>query len=272
VADLRWLKPTSALISKDTPVRSGSQVYAEGRHYEPGVFPDEFNMYRTYGRLRTRYLRMRNKPVRSQLDPPLDAIPMNDTTVMSQPWIVPIPRRHHAMPVYAVDSLGNQSYAIKASSVASIAIAPTITIAGSGGSLGEVKVVASVDPVIDFTVLLPWETGLQNILDEMAEELYVDFGLIEATGRERASLYDHVAWAMAPEPPSGWWIDLAVPRASLDAGERLTFGIKFRTPTLGVSAFAIQAAATIDGEVETVVSDVMVIESDGDGPGVLSYL
>jgi hypothetical protein len=276
MADLRWLKAGNALISENTSVRSGSQVFVQGRHYENvKALPDQFTVHRTYGRLMTRYLRLRNRPVTLKLAD-LDAIRETDTSVMSQPWIVPTTGRRHEMPVYAFDRFRNESYRITANSVASVRVGPNITIAGNGGSIGDVTTVASVDPVIDFTILLPWATEagqpIQGIVEEMADVLYQDFALDEATGQAPESLYGYVAWAMPPEPPRGWSIDLAVSRASLDAGESLTFGIRFRTPTPGASAFAIQATADIDGSIETVVSDLMVIEAHDADTVLLTHL
>ena len=267
MADLRWLKAGNALISENTSVRTGSEVFVQGRHYEDvRALPAQFTVHRTYGRFMTRYLRSRKRPVTLELAD-LDATPETDTSVRSQPWIVLGTGKRFNMPVRAFDRFGNESYRITANSVASVRVGPNINIAGTGGSFGDVTVVASVDPVIDFTILLPWATEdsqpIQGIVEEMADVLYQDFDLAEAKGSAPESLYGYVARAMPPEPPQGWTIDLAESRASLNAGESLTFGIRFRTPTPGASAFAIQATADIGGSIQTVVSDLMVIEAEG---------
>lgn len=274
---LNWIKAAdNAVIAFDTNIHVGSRIRVRGTHYPSGQTPASFRVFRGYGRLAQKFLQRTGRPLQTlvaELD--VEESLTTSTVALSEQFVVASPRRRLRVPLFADDSVGARTHPrpIYAARLGSINIAPNIVILGNGGSIGGAEVTTSVDPELELRVLLPWQTSddlfppqltdydtVQDVIDDIALDLAewtrgVDYE------SARSSILEDIGWALPRDPLEGWSVQLSTQTMYLGDGETAAIHIEFDTPTPGTAAFAIQARGALpDGEVETVVSEILAVE------------
>lgn len=272
MAVLGWTKGADqAVIPFQTNVRVGSQIRVRGRHYASGHTPESFQVFRGYGSLARKYREWKGRPAETLLaDLQLDAAQSTSTVAISEPFIVPQPRRRLRVPLFAQDSVATRTNPnpIFATRLGGINVGPTINVLGNGGSLGSAQVTAAVDPDLDLHVLLPWQSDhdetVQDVIRDIASDLAsekAEFYEYEEYESATAWLLEDVAWALPTEPLPGWSIQISHRTMSLAEGQTSAISIVFITPTPGAAAFAIRARGAVpDGEIEEVASEIFALE------------
>ena len=268
--NLRWMKNKGVYVPDETSIYVGSTVYVEGRRYEVDQLPSHFTIYRTYSRLVKAYLRKREKPTLKRHGE-VDALPLSKTSVRTDPFLIPAPGMRLRAPMHVVDDLGYSSPTMYSTRLGGIVIKPGFATA----TVGSAAITTAIDPLIELTPLLPWPSRTDDTVHSVIGELAQDVNelLEEDLSTTEEMLLDFVRWALPDERPDSWEIWIKDDRAGLEEGETGRFEIGINAPTPGAAAFAIQATA-IKGEMKThdvVVSDVMVVESDG-GDGEASIV
>jgi hypothetical protein len=122
-------------------------------------------------------------------------------------------------------------------------------------------ILMSVDPLLELSVMTPWQEGPEG-LDDLLYELAADSA---ESGEDVAGTVEELRTYLAPhlpsQPPAGWEFNVPTRRLDLAAGERAEVEIRLRAPTPGSTVFAVQMKA-VDGQEEglTSASDILVVE------------
>jgi hypothetical protein len=180
--------------------------------------------------------------------------------------------------LYADDQNGNISEPIYGSSLGGLRLGPNITIVGTGGGLGEAEFKSSVDPTVQFRMLLPWippgEPGsLLTLLGEIAEDAATERGEIhrDLASDARSWLQQSMGWALPEEPPNGWEFnvqeEVEIPE---DSTMSVRYVVNFDRRQPAACAFALEAVGYQNGEaIGSTVSEIAIFEFDEiDGPSL----
>lgn len=277
--NLRWRKTNGGVIAKGTNVHVGSTVLPQGRFYDPEKIPEQLLVWCRYRGLGRAFRRARDLPPEDQiadLDTLLDE--GDPTRFNGEPLILPTTGPRIRKLLFLDDQSGTTSLPIHSSSLGGLRIGPNITIAGYGGSVGEVELTTSVDPTVHFTPLVPWiprgESGsLWDLLDEVAADAAtingeVDQGLASDAAEWIANTLD---WTLPSEPPGPLKLGIEGP-IDVDEGAtvRIEYSIGFEQSQPFACAFALEAEGYRNDElVGRTASEVAVFEfNEEDGPSL----
>jgi hypothetical protein len=137
---------------------------------------------------------------------------------------------------------------------------------GVEGTFGiGIEITASVDPVVEFSVLTPWGVG-DGSLDDFLRELAQDSA--DEGEDPEASLEEFVSYLgphLPSTPPAGWEFGLSETEREIPEGERVEVVVELRAPTRASSAFAIQMRAVDQPETLLSATDLLVVEVPEDG-------
>lgn len=190
----------------------------------------------------------------------------------SEPWRLPTPPglriRWRALfeddqlnrsPILNISRLGTMSPNIGVG-------APIPHVPGVEGTFGiGIEITASVDPVVEFSVLTPWGVGdgsLDDFLRELAQDS-ADDGEDPEVGLEEFVSY--LSPHLPSTPPAGWEFGLSEAEREIPEAERVEVVVELRAPTRASSAFAIQMSAVDQPETLLSATDLLVVEVPEDG-------
>jgi len=265
--EIVWLKSDDARILAGTTVRVGSKVKVRGRYYAGGL-PSRFKVLQGHGKLVRRFLKERKKPEFTSREEYLDAIETSAMSVVSEALTIPtLGLMHFNASFLLEDDFGNRSPLIYGSKLCGLNIG--VSGGAPGASLNvQVGVTAAIDPSVELSVLLPWETEgggpLTPVLWELGQDLSFAMGGEISIEEAGSDLSEFIRWALPVEPLQGWSFSIPESTLVLSAGEAATTRIEVSAPTSGVTAFAVLARAIIDNEPSgdvAVVSDIAIVEA-----------
>lgn len=253
MATLRWLKRNHATLPP-TVVRAGKEVILNGTGYT--VPPNSFQVYRTFSKPIRRFREARGKSPISEVDS-ISTHSNGTGSAQSNPWTLPPPPRRLKWNLVFEDSRLNRSPGLAVSRLGLIRPKGGLGVEGATVSLG-LEITAAIDPLISLSVLTPWaprEEGLHALLHELAVDA--------ADGEEDAdsdALREYLGGYLPADPPKGWEFAISPDELELEEKKRARVSLTLYAPSAGAAAFAVEMAATVDGERLAVVSDLIAIE------------
>lgn len=266
--ELRWRKRNGAILPAGS-WKPGKEIVLGSDEFM--VSPGHFTIYRRPGAVMRRFRERQGKPALIAVDK-LKAYDDADGSMRarSEPWTLPTPGRRikwrltfeddqlHPSPLIHVSRLGTMSPTIGAG-------VPIPHVPGAEATLGiGIEIVASVDPVVEFSVLTPWGEGdedLRGFLYDLAADSTNEGEDPEATARD---LFAYLAPHLPTEQPDGWEFAMRTPRLELPEGERVATLVELRAPTRASTAFAVQMRTPDEPDDLVSVSDLLVIEVPDD--------
>jgi hypothetical protein len=270
VPDLRWRTPSGVVLPAGSWKPGKDVVLGSDDFAEP---PGHFTIYRRPGLVQRRFRERRGLPAMIEFDR-LKAGNDHDTggSARSEPWRLPTPPglriRWRALfeddqlnrsPILNISRLGTMSPNIGVG-------APIPQVPGVEATFGiSVEITASVDPVVEFSVLTPWGVG-DGSLDDFLRELVQDSA---GDGEDPEAGPDEFVSYLAPLLPSvapaGWEFGLSEAEREIPEGERVEVVVELRAPTRASSAFAIQMRTVDQPETLLSATDLLVVEVPEDG-------
>jgi hypothetical protein len=235
--------------------------------------PEHFTIYRKPGLIQRRLRERRGKPGLIQFDR-LEAHsnPDAEGRASSEPWRLPTPPglRPRWRTLFEDDQL-NRSPVIGISRLGTMT--PNIGVGvpiphapGVEGTFGlGVEITASVDPLVQLSVLTPWGDG-----DESLDEFLLELAEDAADQREdpEAGLEQLVSYLGSHLParaPEGWRFTVPEGEREIREGEPVEVVVELRAPTRGSSAFAVQMRAVDQPEALASATDLLIVEVPEDG-------
>jgi hypothetical protein len=230
--------------------------------------PGHFTIYRKPGLVQRRFRERRGKPGLIQFDRlKANTDPDSGGRARSELWRLPTPPglRMWWRTLFEDDQL-NRSPVLNISRCGTMT--PNIGVGvpiphapGVKGTFGVgVEITASVDPVVEFSVLRPWGEGDES-LDDYLRELAQDSA--DDGDDPEASLEEFVSY-LGPHLPrrasEGWEFSVPEVEREIPEGEQVEVVVELRAPTRASSAFAVQMRAVDQPEALVSATDLLIVE------------
>jgi hypothetical protein len=267
---MRWRTLSGAILPPGSWKPGKDVVLGSDDFAEP---PGHFTIYRRPGLVQRRFRERRGKPGMIQFDRlKAGSDPDAGRPARSEPWRLPTPPglRVRWRALFEDDQL-NRSPVINISRLGTMSPnvgvgVPIPHVPGVQGTFGMgVEIFASVDPLVEISVMTPWGEGdgsLGDFLRELAQDS-ADEG-----EDPKASLEEFVSYLgphLPSTPPGGWEFGVREPEREIPEGERVEIVVELRAPTRASSAFAIQMKAVDQPETLLSATDLLVVEVPEDG-------
>lgn len=260
--DLRWRVHGSGILPPGSWKPGKDVVLGSDEFAEP---PNYFTIYRRPGAVQRRFREKKGKPGVIQIDRLKAGI--DHAAARSEPWRLPTPPgarirwraffeddQLNRSPIINISRLGK----IIPNAGASVRI-PHVPVAEGTLGIG-FEITASVDPLVELSVLTPWGDGGAESLDEYLYELAQD-SLDEDD--DPAATLDELVSYLAPHlpnrAPEGWEFRVPDPQRDIPEGEPVEMLVELQAPTRASCAFAIQMRA-VDHPDLMAASDLLVVE------------
>lgn len=260
MAYLEWLNRNGAVLSGNSAVQTGKEVWLRGR--ECSALPSHFTVYRRFGFLLSAYLRRKGRRTVRQVGQPQTVVATDMATAFAGPWVLPTPGRRIKWRLFFVDDALNASEELHDTRLGTFSAKAGAAAEGVGLDVeGDFK--AAIDPVLRLSVLTPWQDdGFEDYLFELAADVANEDELVPESF---ASLSEFLSPLRSNEPPDGWSFYVEETEFELEEGERAPLRVRFEMPTPGTVVFALQMSAVLeDGEV-SVASEPMVAHMPEEG-------
>jgi hypothetical protein len=258
--DLRWRKLSGAILPGGSVKPGKDVVLGSDAFVDP---PDHFTIYRKLSALMTRIREEKGKSPLIEIDR-LPAEVVKPSKARSEPWTLRTPGHRLKWRLLFSDDQLHHSPVLHVSRVGTVrpsaglaATLPHVPVVGPTLEM-EMEIVASIDPLIDLSVMTPWGQGGAD-MREFLFELAADS---TETGDDPGATAELLTSYLQPhlQRPDGWEFSLSRPQLNLGEGERAEFVVRLYAPTPGSAAFAIRMTAVDQPGPNESTSDLLIVE------------
>lgn len=269
--ELRWIypepeNPSVREVTRGSRVKVGKPLWMWGDGYADP--PKQFRAFHRFGFVMRAYCDHKERPSIAPAAKPHSVRPHENGWVSTMA-LGRTPGRRISWILYFEDDAGNVSDDIRVSSLVEFQ-PPEAQAAGFGLSF-PIRFVTVIDPVIELSVLAPWNREeWRPYMDELIAPAVAGG---EAREEVLSVLEGEMLEGYLPEEqPEGWEFVFDETRFELGDGEEAETTLNVSMPSVGATALVVQARAVIEGEELLSVSDLILLRKPEDGSATAELL